>query len=71
MIFHRQAPTSVAKIIRLSIILISIIPLPIVVATWRPKTRNAENSKKAAHSTAWRGVRTRVDTTVAIAFAES
>ena len=46
-------------------------PLPIVSATCTPKKRNATKLKKAAHRTAHRGERTRVDTTVAIEFAAS
>ena len=46
-------------------------PLPIVAATLRWKTRKAMKLKKAAHRTAARGVSTRVETTVAIELAES
>src|SRR2546429_3964772 len=45
--------------------------LAIVAATFVPNTRNAMKLKKAAHSTARTGVRTRVATTVAIEFAAS
>jgi hypothetical protein len=47
-------------------------PIPIVLATWWPVNRNAAAKlKKAAHTTALRGVRTRVETIVAIEFAAS
>src|SRR5262245_53693589 len=45
--------------------------LPIVVATWRPKSRKGVKRKNAGHETAQRGVITRVETTVAIEFAAS
>lgn len=48
-----------------------ITPLPIVVATFRGKIRNAMKLKKAAIVTAENGERTFVETTVAIEFAES
>ena len=47
------------------------IPLPIVAATLRWKTRKAMKLKKAAQSTATCGERTRVETTVATELAES
>src|SRR5438067_38939 len=46
-------------------------PLAMVAATLVPKMRNAMKLKKAAHRTASLGVRTRVETTVAIEFAAS
>src|SRR5437773_3447686 len=46
-------------------------PLPIVPATLRWKTRKAMKLKNAAQTTATRGVSTRVDTTVAIELAAS
>src|SRR6266851_5724742 len=49
----------------------SIIPLPIVFATAVPITKAATKLKNAAHSTAFLGERTRVDTTVAMEFAAS
>src|SRR6202158_544623 len=49
----------------------SISPAPIVLATAVPKTKAATKLKKAAQKTAMSGVSTRVDTTVAIEFAES
>ena len=47
------------------------IPLPIVVATARPKKRKEMKLKKAAQSTASCGLSTRVETTVAIELAAS
>ena len=49
----------------------SIRPEPIVFATAVPNTNAATKLKKAAQKTAWNGDSTRVDTTVAIEFAES
>ena len=49
----------------------SIIPAPIVWATPVPKMRKAMKLKKAAQRTAWRGDRTRVETTVAMELAAS
>jgi hypothetical protein len=49
----------------------SIIPFPMVFATWSPNTRKAIKLKKAAQITAYFGERTRVETTVAIEFAAS
>ena len=46
-------------------------PLPIVVATFRGKTRNARKLKVAASPTAANGDKTFVETTVAIELAES
>jgi hypothetical protein len=45
--------------------------LPIVFATWTSNKKAAIKLKLAAHTTAFRGVRTRVETMVAIEFAES
>jgi len=45
--------------------------LAMVAATLVPNTRNATKLKKAAHSTASLGERTRVETTVAMEFAAS
>jgi hypothetical protein len=50
---------------------ISIIPLPMVLATCRPKNKNAIKLKNAAQITAHRGVRTRVETIVAMELAAS
>ena len=49
----------------------SIIPLPIVVATAVPKPNAATKLKNAAHTTAHPGESTRVETTVAIELAAS
>src|SRR5688572_33480188 len=49
----------------------SIIPLPIVFATWVPMTKEATKLKNAAHNTAFCGDSTRVDTTVAMELAAS
>src|SRR5258707_1163481 len=46
-------------------------PLPIVLATAVPKTNAATKLKKAAQTTARKGVRTRVETTVAMELAAS
>jgi hypothetical protein len=43
--------------------------LPTVRATLTPNPKAATKLKRAAHTTAWPGVSTRVDTTVAMAFA--
>src|SRR6266704_5073181 len=49
----------------------SMVPLPIVEATLTPKTKAATKLKNAAQSTATRGVRTLVETTVATELAAS
>src|SRR5262245_44089988 len=49
----------------------SIIPLLRVLATWVPRTKAATKLKKAAHSTAFWGESTRVETTVAMELAAS
>ena len=64
------APTSAAKIDALSKVP-GTVTCEIVSATFVPKNRKAAKLKNAAHATACRGVRTRVDTTVAIEFAAS
>jgi hypothetical protein len=46
-------------------------PFPIVFATCRPKIKKATKLKNAAQRTAQRGVKTRVETIVAIEFAAS
>ena len=58
-------PISVAAITRLSTMFGSMIPVPIVTATFRWKIRKATKLKKAAQMTAIMGVSTRVDTMVA------
>ena len=65
------APTSAANTTAVSTIDGSTMPFPIVVATCRPKNKNAMKLKNAAHTTAQRGERTRVETTVAIELAAS
>ena len=47
------------------------IPVPIVLATGTPTRKKATKLKKAAQRTAWRGERTRVETMVEMALAES
>ena len=49
----------------------STMPLPTVAATFRWNTKMATTLKKAAKATAWVGLRTPVDTTVAIELAAS
>ena len=66
-----MAPIRPANISRGVTTLISIIPLPMVVATAVPKIRKATKLKKAAQITAKRGDNTRVETTVAIELAAS
>jgi hypothetical protein len=46
-------------------------PLPTVAATLRWKTKIASTLKKAANATAWVGLRTPVETTVAMELAAS
>ena len=59
--FQPQAPVSVPNITDLSITAASMMPLPIVLATWRLKKKNAIKLRKAAHTIAMRGERTRDD----------
>ena len=68
---HTMAPKRPPKITPNVTTWTSIIPLPIVFATAVPKPNAATKLKKAAHTTACPGERTRVDTTVAIEFAAS
>ena len=49
----------------------SIMPFPIVFATWIPKIKKAAKFQKAAHKTANPGESTFVETMVAIEFAAS
>jgi hypothetical protein len=65
------APVGPPKITANVTILMSIIPLPTVVATAVPKVKAATKLKNAAQMTALPGESTRVDTTVAIEFAAS
>ena len=69
--FQTMAPTSAAKITVASTTLGSMMPVPIVLATWSPNNRKAMKLKKAAQSTAYCGRSTRVDTIVAIELAAS
>ena len=46
-------------------------PVPMVLATWVPRTKAATKLKKAAQSTATCGESTRVETTVAMELAAS
>src|SRR4051812_16471181 len=62
---------SAPKMSRLSTNAGSMMPLPTVEATVRWKTAHASTLKNAAHRTACQGLRTPVDTTVAIEFAAS
>ena len=65
------APVKAAKITAGSTIFGSMMPEPTVLATLSPKKRKAMKLKNAAHITARRGDRTRVDTIVAIELAAS
>src|SRR5437867_513623 len=68
---HTMAPQSPARIIHWSTMAESTTPLPTVLATCTPKPKAATKLKKAAHTTAWSGVSTRVETTVAMELAAS
>ncbi len=65
------APTRPPRMTENVTILTSIIPDPTVLATAVPKVKAATKLKKAAQTTALPGVRTRVETTVAIELAAS
>ena len=69
--FQTMAPTSAAKITVASTTLGSMMPVPMVLATWSPNTAKAMKLKKAAQITAYCGRSTRVDTIVAIELAAS
>ena len=69
--FQPMAPISPANTTPIDSTSGSTTPLAIVAATTVPKTRKATKLKNAAQSTARRGDRTRVDTTVAIELAAS
>src|SRR5438552_2619701 len=69
--FHMQAAISVAAINALSTIKGSMIPFPIMPATFRGKIRKATKLKKAAQITALYGLNTRVETMVATELAAS
>src|SRR2546423_15343032 len=66
---HTIAPSSPPKITADVTMLMSIIPLPMVLATAVPKVNAARKLKIAAQTTAWPGVSTRDETTVAIELA--
>ena len=68
---QRIAPTRPPKITAEATMARSIMPRPIVEATAVPKPKAARKLKAAAQNTAWPGVSTRVETTVAIEFAAS
>src|SRR5882724_8373412 len=69
--FQTMAPISAANITCGSMMLGSMIPVPMVCATLSPNTRKATKLKNAAHNTAYCGRSTRVDTIVAIELAAS
>src|SRR5437879_12324925 len=71
MISHVIAPIRVDRRSQAVTIAGSIVPLPIVEATFTPNTKAATKLKKAARITGSRGDRTRVDTTVATELAAS
>ena len=54
-----------------SMVFTSTMPFPMVLATWSPRKRKAMKLKNAAQTTARRGESTRVETMVAMEFAES
>src|ERR1700694_5888504 len=69
--FHPIAPKSPASRTLWSTISMCTRPLPIVFATAVPNTKAAMKFQNAAQTTARKGVRTRVETTVAMEFAAS
>src|SRR3954468_16151940 len=69
--FHAIAPTRPARITCGSISSMWMRPLPIVFATAVPKRKRPMKLKAAAQTTATEGESTRVETTVAMEFAES
>src|SRR5512139_1059468 len=69
--FHRMAPIRPARTTSRVTTVRSIMPWPRVFATWVPRTKAATKLKKAAHTTAFWGERTRVETTVAMELAAS
>ncbi len=71
MMFQLIAPMSAPNTTKWSTMAGSMMPLPTVAATERPKTRKATKLKNAAHSTAHCGRSTRVDTMVAMELAAS
>ena len=69
--FQVMAPSRPARMTSGFTMLMSIIPEPMVLATWVPKTNSATKLKNAAMATAAIGLRTRVPTTVAMELAAS
>ncbi len=69
--FQAMAPESAPKITRSSTMWGSMMPVPMVLATCRPNTRNAMKLKNAAQATAQRGGSARVETMVAMELAAS
>ena len=69
--FHRIAPISAPNTTRASMAPASIMPVPSVLATCRPKNRKAMKLKNAAQATAYCGRSTRVETMVAMELAAS
>src|SRR5712691_13465059 len=69
--FQTMAPINAANITCASMTLGSMMPVPIVLATWSPNTMKATKLKNAAHTTAYCGRSTRVETMVAIELAAS
>lgn len=69
--FHVIAPSNPPRTTSVLTTATSMSPAPIVLATAVPKVKAAAKLKNAAQATATRRVRTRVETTVAIEFAES
>src|SRR5207249_10927697 len=70
MMFHTNAAMTTQSIVDIVTTLVSTSPLPIVEATAPPRSAPVR-LKNAAIAIALRGVRTRVETTVAIALAAS
>src|SRR3990172_11930404 len=66
-----MAPIRADRTTRSSTTLVSTIPLPMVLATWMPRPKAATKLKKAAQTTACKGLRTRVETIVATELAAS
>src|SRR5712691_4040582 len=71
MMFQAMAPASAPSTTCGSTMSAETMPVPTVCATCAPKMRKATKLKKAAHTTACCGRKTRVDTMVAIEFAAS
>src|SRR6187549_2708765 len=69
--FQLIAPMSAPKITYWSTTVGSTMPLPTVAATFRWKMKSATKLKNAAKMTAWWGLSTPVETTVAIELAAS